>query len=55
MGTRVRIRVRIGLQHSPCVPLEVTKWGGPSDETGKTEARVATGVARQKPLPAQRL
>jgi hypothetical protein len=33
----VRIRVRIGSSASPCVSLEATEWGGPSDETGKTE------------------
>jgi hypothetical protein len=31
---------------SPCVSYEAIEWGGPSDETGKTESRVAVGVAR---------
>jgi hypothetical protein len=33
----VRIRVRIGPLHPPCMPQEVTDWGGPLDEAGKTE------------------
>jgi hypothetical protein len=32
----VRIQVGIG-PPSPCVSEEAIKWGGPSDETGKTE------------------
>jgi hypothetical protein len=35
----VRIRVRIDPPHPLiCRNLEATEWGGPSDETGKTEA-----------------
>jgi hypothetical protein len=34
-----RIRVRIDAPHThPCVSYEATEWGGPADETGKTEA-----------------
>jgi hypothetical protein len=34
----VRIRVRIDPPHPLVCRKMATKWGGPSDETGKTEA-----------------
>jgi hypothetical protein len=42
----MRIRVRIDPPHPLVYRKEATKWGGPSDETGKTEVRVTAGVAR---------
>jgi hypothetical protein len=42
----VRCRVRIGPKHPLAYLQEATKWGGPSNETGKTEPRVTAGLAR---------
>jgi hypothetical protein len=49
MGTRVDtvIRLRIDSPHAlvhACVVKKATKWGSPSDETGKTEVSSITGL-----------
>jgi hypothetical protein len=38
--------------HPPCVSLEATNWGGPSDEAGKTE--VPGGVCTIKIPPCSK-
>jgi hypothetical protein len=46
----VGIQVRIGPPHLP----EATEWGGPSDETGKTEVPCHSRCGTIKILPCSR-